>query len=124
MDSRKRERLAKLWIAYMRAESDATKPTGGLEVFESMQGLTEEDPETIWGVILGMLRQDHSDKILMVLSAGPLENLLAAHGQKFIDRVEAEVQANQHFRTLLGGVWKSSIANEVWERIQKVAERW
>jgi hypothetical protein len=58
-----------------------------------------------------------------VLSAGPIEDLLAQHGDAFIDRVEIEARRDPSFAKVLGGVWQNSMSDEVWKRLQTVWDR-
>ncbi len=58
-----------------------------------------------------------------VLSAGAVENLLGYHGEQFIERVEAEARTNPKFASLLGGVWQSSMSDELYSRVQAVWDR-
>jgi hypothetical protein len=74
-------------------------------------------------MILSIRSRDQSIHIEQVLSAGPLENLLALHGEGFIDRVESEAQRDPSFAKLLGGVWKNRMSDEVWQRVQAVWDR-
>ena len=55
-----------------------------------------------------------------LLAGGPLETLLAWHGQAFIDRVEYEARNNDAFRQLLGGVWRQDMPDDIWDRITQV----
>lgn len=52
--------------------------------------LEYHEPETLWMLILEIHRRDKSVAVQQVLSAGPIENLLAIHGESFIERIEAE----------------------------------
>ena len=81
---------------------------------------TREAPEATWQAIVALSRQALTDQQIAVLAAGPLEDLLAYHGPAFIDRVEKEARVHRAFRHLLGGVWRSSIAEPVWRRVQAI----
>ena len=83
------------------------------------------DPEDVWQIILKVLSQSPSDKVIEVLAAGPLEDLINDYGARFIDRIENEARRNPAFRHLLGGVWESS-APDVWSRVEKAraGTRW
>ena len=65
---------------------------------EELMELVWDDPERAWPIILAILERDPPIWILPVLAAGPLEDLLRAHGPRFIDRVEQEALANERFR--------------------------
>ena len=77
-------------------------------------------PEVAWTAILEILDGELTEEQISILAAGPLEDLLAKHGAKFIDRIECEAKSNSRFNHLLGGVWKNEIAQEIWVRVQKV----
>jgi len=70
-----------------------------------------------------VLDKEPSPKILESLAAGPLEDLLARHGATVIGRVEGEAKSNPAFATVLGGVWQSTMSDEIWERVQAVWDR-
>jgi len=88
--------------------------------------LPRADPEIAWLSILAALHKigaNAADRRFCVLAAGPLEDLMDVHGEAFIDRAEAEARINPAFAMLLGGVWRSTIAERVWERMGAVAKR-
>jgi hypothetical protein len=53
-----------------------------------MYDLIRNDPEMAWRIMKIMWKLDSSEKILANIAAGPLEDLLKYHGEKFINRVE------------------------------------
>lgn len=61
--------------------------------------------------------------VLANLSAGPLEDLLAHHGEKVIGRVEKLANENAKFLQLVGGVWRNAMTNEIWQRVQALQKR-
>lgn len=78
-----------------------------------------EQPEVAWSATLRLLTRDLKEEELALLAAGPLETLLAYHGEAFIERVEREAQDNPRFNHLLGGVWRHDMPEEIWKRVQK-----
>jgi hypothetical protein len=78
-------------------------------------------PEWCWRFVLAVLTKRPSIDLMCYLAAGELEGLLAKHGSLVIDRVEKEARTSESFRILLSGVWKSSMPDEIWQRIQKAA---
>ncbi len=66
--------------------------------------------------ILVVLSLNPPDKVIAVLAAGPLEDLIAYHGPEVIDEIERVSRQNPKFKHLLGGVWGSG-NSEVWERV-------
>jgi hypothetical protein len=115
--------LASSWVAYWRSEEGSAEREALSWVTEREWDLVRESPEEAWSLILAVLQQDSSPQILEVLAAGPLEDLLAKHGAAFIQRVERQARADRKFALLLGGVWRNSMSEEVWSRVQAVWDR-
>jgi Family of unknown function (DUF6869) len=61
---------------------------------EAMWDLVERHPEGTWRLLLEMIRRADGDHALAFIAAGLLENLIVAHGARFLDRIEAEVGTN------------------------------
>lgn len=75
----------------------------------------------LWAFVLQVYKRDISDNTLMNLAAGPLEDLLASAGPKYIDEVEELARKDPKFRKLLGGVWQNDINDDLWNRVKKAA---
>lgn len=88
---------------------------GGVLMFDAVR----ETSETVWPAILKILEHELTDEQMALLAAGPMEDLLAQHGALFIERVEAEARRNPRLNHLLGGVWKGSMTEDIWGRVQK-----
>ena len=80
--------------------------------------LEDDHPEICWEVILEVLHREPSQRVLGVLAAGPLEDLIDKHGPEYIEKIEKEAKVNPTFMHLLGGVWESGTP-EVWNRVLK-----
>ena len=80
--------------------------------------LAEEYPEELWPVVMELVRvaRDHDE--LAVVAAGPLEDLLAKHGPQCISKVERTAATDEVFRLALTGVWRSTITEGVWTRLE------
>lgn len=89
--------------------------------WQRLHELVWSEPEEAWKVIEAIRQANGSDLIIANLAAGPLEDLLATHGEQFIERVETLSRRDAQFRRLLGGVWRSSISEKVWTRLRAVA---
>ena len=112
--------LADNWIAYWHGNSAKR-----IELSEAtdLYDFTYVEPEKLWLLILEIHSRERSIAIQQILSAGPVEDLLAKHGESFIERVEAEARRDPQFAKLLGGVWKSTMSDSVWDRLQAVCDR-
>ena len=80
--------------------------------------LMPHNPQMCWKAILEILYRNPQEKVLGVLAAGPLEDLIEDHGPEFIEEIELEAKENPEFRQLLKGVWESSTP-EIWNRVLK-----
>lgn len=117
--------IADEWLrTWAKDKPAAVAPDVGDSVLD--WDLPRDNPELAWLSILAALQQigaNAGDRRFAVLAAGPLEDLLAQHGETFIDRVVAEARRNPAFALLLGGVWQSTITQPVWARMSAVAKR-
>lgn len=76
------------------------------------------DAEAVWQAVLRILQRKLSEEQISLLAAGPVEDLLALHGARFIDRIEAEAQQSSAFAHVLGGVWRRGMPQEIWRRVE------
>ncbi len=83
-------------------------------------GLTQPfaNGEAVWEAVLRLMQRELSEQQITLLAAGPVEDLLAHHGARFIDRIEAEAQRSPAFAQLLGGVWQNTIPSDIWQRVE------
>jgi hypothetical protein len=86
--------------------------------WEEFDRLTRSEPEEAWSAILAVIAATDDEYTLGMLAAGPFEDLIDAHGQAFVTRIEQKAIEDSRFRSVLQGVWRSSTP-EVWERIER-----
>lgn len=116
-DVRTVEALVDLWLADNAEEPEGEDfPWSVLCVFE-----LREYPEVLWTFIRKALTGATTIWQVVMLAAGPLEDLVAEHGDEFIDRIEREARHSARFRFALTGVWpQQGEGNTVlWSRIEK-----
>jgi hypothetical protein len=87
--------------------------------WEKMDRLISYKPEVAWEVILQLIHRAFSEKIIGLIAAGPLEELLAQHGEAFIKQVEEMARKDERFCFCLAGVWQNAISASVWQRVVK-----
>ena len=78
------------------------------------------DPDHQWQFIRSAVAHADSDDELRHIAAGPVEHLLGRQGKDFLARVEAQAEADGTFARMLTGVWKHTMADEVWARVQAI----
>lgn len=119
--------FARAWIEKLRESHDeATKAPSEDEwdVGDSVVQMNFTAPsECQWLFILSALKYADSDDELSHLAAGPVEHLLGWHGVQYIEIVEREAEHNPKFAKMLTGVWKYTMNNEVWQRVQTLQAR-
>jgi hypothetical protein len=90
---------------------------------EKVMDMTFENPESLWEFILEVAHRSPPSEVVEVLAAGPLEDYIAKCGERVIARVEHQASVDPVFRSLLGGVWRNSMSEEVWARVQACWDR-
>lgn len=116
-----RELLAKAWIALQHSKREQLETDPNFWALEKLWDLTRKEPELCWAAILAIVDADSSDHILSNIGAGPLEDLLVAHGKLLIDRVEEQAKKQPSFRRALYGVWQNDMPDDIWARVQAAA---
>lgn len=126
MDSRLDDLIAD-WLSYHRELERQGSLTDdrdvGSQYFESIDGLDDmvrTDPESGWQAIQVIFSRCENDFQRACLAAGLLEDLLVKHGPEFVDRIELAARNDDGFRELLTGVWRSTIEDAVWQRIERL----
>jgi hypothetical protein len=87
-----------------------------LAAYEFMVELVGPIAEECWLGILAVVRKTSSERVLGMLAAGPVEDLMTCSGNLFIDRIEEAARKCPTFRLMLNGVWKSG-SDSVWQRV-------
>jgi len=103
--------------AYLLERNDKNPRRHVWAIYE-LDDIVRDDPERAWPIILFLSEKFTNPEFVGTLAAGPMEDLLSQHGLKFIERIEQRAKANSKFNYLLGGVWKSNIPKDVWNRLQ------
>src|SRR5262245_19482900 len=97
MNQRDIDELVRTWIERhadpdLLRKSQAHEPDERFWAWQKLDELCGSQPEVAWGIVLEILRRTPSEQVLDNLAAGPLEDILALHGELFIGRVEAQAK--------------------------------
>lgn len=87
--------------------------------YEKFDELVKCSPDIAFELIIRTLAQTENDDVLDNLAAGPLEDLVRVHGERFIGQIEVQARKDEKFRRLLGGLWTVGEPN-IWARIEKL----
>lgn len=96
--------LAKAW-ATTQGIAQANRSESEWQAIYDVQNLADSEPDTLWEVVLNVLKLRPSEEVLGMLAASPLEDLIQDHGVRFVDRVADEAGRNPAFAALLPKVW-------------------
>ena len=119
MDETNLDQIVNAWIAAEHAECGSPEHEANWWAYEQVTDwFHERQGESVWRFITAAYKRDLSDKVFATLAAGPLEDLLAEQGPEFIERVEELARKDPRFNHLLGGVWRNTMTEEIWQRVQ------
>ena len=89
--------------------------------FEELDDLISTHPERAWLITLEMISRTTDQAALAYIAVGPLEDILAYHGEIFIERIENLARKDPHFCLAVCGVWgQSRFKPAIYDRIQKL----
>ncbi|MET0183597.1 MAG: DUF6869 domain-containing protein [Caulobacterales bacterium] len=93
---------------------------------ESLDTLAGANPRAMLAAIVALLDEQLEQDVIAPLAAGPLEDLLGAHGDALIEEVEKLSKEHPPFRHALGGLWQNNMSDAVWERVLSAGpdQRW
>lgn len=126
MDKSLIDELALNWIstteALIQSRESENKIVGNI-ASSKLDEIVYDDPEVGWLVINSARKIIKSERIMANLAAGPLENLVRAHAEKFIDRFEKLAKEDEDFAYLLSGVWLSKkLPPDLIARIERITK--
>ncbi len=88
-----------------------------------LSALCVSEPDEAWRLILLLVANAPSDAALSIVGFVPLTELILAHGEALIDRIEAEAARDPRFRRCLTSVCQEpcepDIPEALWSRIER-----
>jgi hypothetical protein len=112
--------IAPLWVEIMgRSELDKEKDDNWSTLFDFQSELVRDDPLKALELVKAILAIEDDPRMLALLAAGVLEDLLPAENGPVVDEVVAEAERDHRFRHLLGGVWFSGLGEDVKARLEQ-----
>ncbi len=113
------DKLVKSWIEFQNTQDPDLEWSN-----DDFIDLANEDPEVAWECIMGVIETELTDKILANLAEGPMEDLLAEHGPKFIERIESISKENIVFARLIKQVWVEGISPQIQNNIRTIQSKY
>jgi len=117
--SRSTEEISAAWIDYQSRQHAADEQAGEDPAWwavEALIDLTLDDPLRVLEICFHIARTSDAPRVLMMLGAGPLEDLLSGD-LAFFDAIAFETKSNANLVKALGSTWQSSIPDDVWQRL-------
>jgi hypothetical protein len=112
------ERIGRDWIEYFGSPEDTRDDDPSLyNPFSVACELVRHSMFMAWELIVYIFENDKGSETLGLLSASLLEDFLSEHGGAWIDEIEVKAANDPRFRSLLAGVWRSHISEDVWSRL-------
>jgi hypothetical protein len=113
--------LASAYVAYLQSKDEALQWSS----FEVLDLCLEGPWDRLWQLVqaLALLPDEPDPVVLATIAAGPLEDLLAKAGPEYISAVESLALTTPRAARMLTGVWRSSIAPDVWDRVVRFCRK-
>jgi hypothetical protein len=105
-DAGDRDRLIAQWIKYT---DSAEKHL--FWAYETLAAVIDEDPSLAWTIILELVHRAANGGAFDAAVAGPLEDLIAWHGEVVIDAIEQQVRGDEVLGQALSRVWLDGQGN-------------
>ncbi|RLA59771.1 MAG: hypothetical protein DRQ78_10225 [Epsilonproteobacteria bacterium] len=120
------DKLVDEWIAFRYHMNNAKTKTEedklqcyDMELMDNC--IISKLPKLALSIIVQILEKDSSDRIVPVLAAGELEDILSLHGENIIELIEQTAHKNLKFKKLLGGIWQANMSDEIYKRVINAA---
>ncbi|WP_315741832.1 MULTISPECIES: DUF6869 domain-containing protein [unclassified Bradyrhizobium] len=122
MNNLEPHRLAEAWIKYVQLPDHEAEASDLFSAFMQLDNLVSDQPEAAWPIIQQLWALDHTNSMLAIIAAGPVEDLLCRHGPEFIERIEQLARQDPIVKKMLGAVWgRNRMPEDVWRRLKAVA---
>jgi hypothetical protein len=121
---RSEDDLVEAWTAYYEADSEARQLDDNPNRWasESLMLLELREPQRTLSLIVKIASRSSNRDVLGALAAGPLESILARHGEQVIDAVEKLVADDPKFKCIIGDVWRNAMTDAIWQRVLTLQE--
>lgn len=103
------ESIARAWIVFTLSEPDSDEYELNFWAFQKMSDLSVDDSYRALDIVETILRMNKSEKVVGMLGAGILEDMLVTRGSEIIDYLSERAASNPDLVKALGGAWKYRI---------------
>jgi len=118
------ENLADQWIAEILSTSVPTESDGHDETAESASDialhLAYRSTEAAWAFVERVLVKTTSTKVLGLLAAGILEELITLDDANSIPKLRGLVERHPVLAEVLNGVWQGDTSDATWQEVLRL----
>ncbi len=111
--------IAKGWMDHYFGELDELEQEFAGWAEDAVWAAVRNDADYALEIIDELHALVETNAEVQVFAAGPLEDLIYWQDLVVIEEIEKRAQEDPRFAHALGGVWKSQMRDEVWERVKK-----
>jgi hypothetical protein len=121
MDTTRRNGFVQSWLTIQDTLAGSEPYEQNFWAHDELADLCESKPQDAWEVIVALVEAANSEPLLEAIGAGPLQDLMALHGEDYIARVEQEAAGNARFRRAMAGAWLDADDTPVWAMFYEIA---
>ncbi len=114
--------LVETWKNFCSSKEKPGEEHRSFWAYEALDRLCDEEPERGLAITIAICDSTEDEFVLANVAAGPLEDLLARHGNRVVDQLESWARQEIKHRRVLASVWKNSIDDKIWERVSKMTQ--
>jgi hypothetical protein len=92
---------------------------------EELNELAIDNPERVWKIIQminasPVVNDPWRRALLAIVGCGPLEEIIALHGDKILPQILEVAKKDEVLRIELSTIYESSLRPEIWAQIQRI----
>jgi len=125
MDDVELKRMAKAWIEFQELGSNASPEQEAplIWAYDAVHDLVARSPYLAWKLILTVVELSRNERVLGMLAAGPVEDLLVGYGSEILPDLLSSLPSNPALLRILEGVWTTRMDREVARKIASIVGR-
>jgi hypothetical protein len=117
--------IAMQWIQHIRDINNGIEPGSDKDIYFSATCVLDEycrnNPDIAWQLIFEIFEKSENDELILEsLGSGPLEDLLAYHGDAVIGKLIELSKKENNFKNVISYVWRNRIKEHIWMELKNV----
>ena len=104
MNEKSETEIIKAWIIVHKVEYKSSTYEANFWAVEYLMRLAHDDPEKLFNLIPKILLNDNSEKIILHVGAGPLQDIVNLYSDEYIEKISILARTLIDFRAALKNV--------------------